>query len=188
MLRIEDTDTERNRPEWTEGILSALRWIGVDWDEGPDFQSARVERHREAAESLYERGRLLLRLHPRPDRRPHQGQRHAGLRRVLPRPRPRPAEGRALRFRTPREGTTTVVDLIRGTPVFEQRTIEDFVVQRGNGTPMFILANVVDDMDMGITHVIRGEEHLPNTPKAQLLWEALGGGDRRRCGPTCRCW
>ena len=69
-----------------------------------------------------------------------------------------------------------MVDLIRGNPVFELRTLEDFVVLRGNGTPMFLLANVVDDIDMGITHVIRGEEHLPNTPKAQLLWEALDGG------------
>ncbi len=88
-----------------------------------------------------------------------------------------PGEGRALRFRTPREGSTKVVDLIRGEPVFENALIEDFVLQRSNGTAMFILANVVDDIDMRISHVIRAEEHLPNTPKAILLWQALDGGE-----------
>ena len=87
-----------------------------------------------------------------------------------------PGEGRALRFRTPREGSTTVIDLIRGEPVFDNALIEDFVLQRSNGTAMFILANVVDDIDMRISHVIRAEEHLPNTPKAILLWQALDGG------------
>ena len=178
VLRIEDTDTERNRPEWTEGILTALRWIGVEWDEGPYFQSERTDRHQEAARLLYGTGRAYYcdctreQVEARTKGQASPGYdghcRERGL---------GPGEGRALRFRTPREGSTTVVDLIRGTPSFENRTIEDFVVQRGNGTAMFLLANVVDDMDMGITHVIRGEEHLPNTPKALLLWEALGGGE-----------
>jgi glutamyl-tRNA synthetase len=178
VLRIEDTDTERNRPEWTEGILTALRWIGVGWDEGPYFQSERAERHQEAARLLYETGQAYYcdctreqveartKGQASPGYDGHCRERGLGS-----------GEGRALRFRTPREGSTTVVDLIRGTPSFENRTIEDFVVQRGNGTAMFLLANVVDDMEMGITHVIRGEEHLPNTPKALLLWEALGGGE-----------
>ena len=179
VLRVEDTDAERNRPEWTEGILAAMRWIGADWDEGPVFQSHRVERHREAARLLHETGAAYYCdctrdvIDERTEGNPTQGYdgfcRDRGL---------APAEGRALRFRTPRTGTTVVVDLIRGEPAFENATIEDFVVQRGNGTPMFILANVVDDMDMGITHVIRGEEHLPNTPKALLLWAALGGGEQ----------
>lgn len=178
VLRIEDTDTERNRPEWTEGILSALGWIGADWDEGPYFQSERGDRHREAARQLSDTGYAYYcdctrdQVEARTKGQPGQGYdgycRERGL---------GPGEGRALRFRTPREGVTTVVDLIRGTPTFENRTIEDFVVQRANGTAMFLLANVVDDMDMGITHVIRGDEHLPNTPKALLLWEALGGGE-----------
>ena len=85
-----------------------------------------------------------------------------------------PGEGRALRFRTPDEGETVVVDLIRGEPTFENKLIEDFVIARGDGSPVFLLANVVDDLTMGITHVIRAEEHLPNTPKQQLIWEALG--------------
>ena len=84
-----------------------------------------------------------------------------------------PAPGRVLRFRVP-EGATTVHDLVRGDVVFEHSTIEDFVLLRGNGTPMFLLANVVDDIEMRISHVVRAEEHLPNTPKQQLLWQALG--------------
>jgi glutamyl-tRNA synthetase len=85
-----------------------------------------------------------------------------------------PGEGRALRFRTPDDGETKVVDLIRGEPTFENRLIEDFVIARADGSAVFLLANVVDDMTMGITHVIRAEEHLANTPKQQLLWQALG--------------
>jgi glutamyl-tRNA synthetase len=83
-----------------------------------------------------------------------------------------PAPGRVLRFRVP-DGETTVVDLVRGEVVFDHSTIEDFVLLRGNGTPMFLLANVVDDMEMHVSHVVRAEEHLPNTPKQQLLWQAL---------------
>jgi glutamyl-tRNA synthetase len=82
--------------------------------------------------------------------------------------------GQAVRFRTPDEGTTIVEDLVRGKPVFENALMEDFVIARGDGSPVFLLANVVDDLNMKITHVIRGEEHLPNAPKQQLLWEALG--------------
>ena len=93
-------------------------------------------------------------------------------------------EGRALRFRTPDEGETVVVDLVRGEPAFPNNAIEDFVIARGDGSPVFLIANVVDDLDEGITQVIRGEEHLSNTPKQQLLWEALAPS--RRCGHTCR--
>ena len=84
-----------------------------------------------------------------------------------------PGPGRVLRFRVP-EGTTVVRDIVRGDVSFDNESIEDFVLLRGNGRPVFVLANVVDDIDMGITHVVRGDEHLPNTPKQQLLWSALG--------------
>jgi glutamyl-tRNA synthetase len=178
VLRIEDTDTERNRQEWTDGIQRAMRWIGADWDEGPYFQSEREHLYAAAADRLVENGNAYYcdctrevvdartKGHATPG---YDGFcRDRGL---------SAAPGRALRFRTPREGHTTVVDIVRGTPTFENRLIEDFVVQRGNGSAMFLLANVVDDIDMGITHVLRAEEHLPNTPKAILLWQALDGGE-----------
>ena len=180
VLRIEDTDAERNREEWTEGILDALAWLGISRDdprfEGPYFQSHYAERAPGRRPPAPRPGRrVLLRLHPGGARR-----------RATTAPAGRattasaaiaassPAEGRALRFRVPRPGRTVVVDLIRGTPTFDHDAIEDFVILRGNGTPMFLLANVVDDMAMDVTHVVRGEEHLPNTPKQQLLWAALG--------------
>jgi glutamyl-tRNA synthetase len=177
ILRIEDTDIERNRPEWTEGIERAMRWIGIEWDEGPYFQSDRAAAHTEAAERLFSEGKAYYCDCTREvvDERT-KGTATPGYDgfcrdRVLA-----GGPGRALRFRTPRDGVTVVVDLIRGAPEFENRLIEDFVLVRGNGSAMFLLANVVDDIDMRVSHVIRAEEHLPNTPKAQLLWEALGGG------------
>jgi glutamyl-tRNA synthetase len=181
VLRIEDTDAARNRPEWTEGILSALDWIGIRRDayEGPYFQSAYAEEHRAAADKLYAAGRayycdcaredVQLRTTAAGGKAQYQGYDGFCRDRGLP-----PGEKRALRFRTPDEGATRVVDLIRGEPTFENRLLEDFVIARGDGSAVFLLANVVDDMTMGITHVIRAEEHLPNTPKQQLLWEALG--------------
>lgn len=178
VLRIEDTDLERNRDEWVDGILDALRWLGCDWDEGPVFQSSRRPRHLEAAHLLVEAGRAYYCdcTREQVDART-RGQATPGYDRHCRERGLGPGPGRALRFKTPSEGTTTVVDVIRGTPTFEHRLLEDFVLLRGNGTPMFLLANVVDDMDLAISHVIRGEEHLPNTPKAQLLWQALGGGE-----------
>ncbi len=178
VLRIEDTDAERNREEWTLGILDALRWLGLDWDDGPYHQSERSHLYSEAAEKLFADGRAYY----------CDCSRQAREERIRHNPTPgydgfcrdrglTPGAGRALRFRTPDEGSTTVVDVIRGSPSFEHSTVEDFVILRSNGTPIFLLAVVVDDIDMGITHVIRGEEHLPNTVKALLLWEALGGGD-----------
>ncbi len=177
VLRVEDTDAERNRPEWTQGILDAMRWIGADWDEGPYFQSERADLYQAAAAKLLADGaayycdctRDALLARTGDQNRGYDGHcRERGL---------AAAPGRALRFRTPDGGATTVVDLIRGEPTFENALLEDFVVVRGNGQAIFLLANVVDDIDMAISHVIRGEEHLPNTPKAQLLWGALGGGD-----------
>jgi glutamyl-tRNA synthetase len=179
ILRIEDTDTERNRDEWTQGILDALGWLGITPDdprfEGPYFQSQLADDHRDAARRLHEQGDAYYcdctrdEIDARNRGTGHQGYdghcRDRGL---------GPAEGRALRFRVPRPGRTVVVDLIRGTPTFDHESIEDFVILRGNGSPMFLLANVVDDMAMDVTHVVRGEEHLPNAPKQQLMWAALG--------------
>ncbi|WP_430496902.1 glutamate--tRNA ligase [Micromonospora trifolii] len=176
VLRIEDTDAARNKPEWTEGILSALDWIGISRGsyEGPYFQSANAGEHRAAAARLYESGRAYYCDCTREDVQARTGSQYQGYDGYHRDRGLGPGPGNALRFRTPDEGTTVVVDLIRGEPTFENKLIEDFVIARGDGSPVFLLANVVDDMTMGITHVIRAEEHLPNTPKQQLLWEALG--------------
>jgi len=178
VLRIEDTDEARNRPEWTQGIIDALAWIGIDGDdptfEGPYFQSHYAHAHLAAAQQLFESGAAYycdLTSEQIQERNKASGasgydgySRDRGL---------GPGPGRVLRFRVP-HGSTTVHDLVRGDVVFDHATIEDFVLLRGNGSPMFLLANVVDDVEMGISHVVRAEEHLPNTPKQQLLWQALG--------------
>lgn len=178
VLRIEDTDEARNRPEWTQGILDALAWIGISADdphfEGPHYQSANADAHLDAARRLYDEGKAYycdLTGEQVQERAKELGitgydgySRDRGL---------EPGPGRVLRFRVP-EGTTVVDDAVRGEVTFDNSTIEDFVLLRGNGTPMFLLANVVDDIEMAITNVVRAEEHLPNTPKQQMLWEALG--------------
>ncbi len=181
VLRIEDTDASRNRPEWIEGILDALDWIGIARDsyEGPYLQSDFGEAHREAARRLYQAGQAYYCDCAREDIQGRAGPGSHGYdgfcrdRGLAPVGDPG-SPGRALRFRTPDEGETTVVDLIRGTPTFENKLIEDFVIARADGSAVFLLANVVDDLAMKISHVIRAEEHLPNTPKQQLLWLALG--------------
>jgi glutamyl-tRNA synthetase len=178
VLRIEDTDAERNRPEWTEGIIDALAWIGIHRDdphfEGPYFQSQYADQHVAAANQLVDAGHAYYcdmtaaDIEARNKAEGTQGYRGWSRERALG-----PGPGRALRFRVP-GGTTLVHDLVRGDVEFDNMLIEDFVLLRGNGSPMFLLANVVDDMQMGITHVLRAEEHLPNTPKQQMMWEALG--------------
>jgi len=176
VLRIEDTDAARNRPEWTDGIISALEWIGIERGgyEGPYHQSAYADEHTAAATTLYAEGRAYYCGCTRDDIVARTGNKHTGYDGFCRDLGLGPGEGRALRFRTPDEGATVVVDLVRGEPTFENNLIEDFVIARSDGSAVFLLANVVDDMTMGITHVIRAEEHLPNTPKQQLLWEALG--------------
>src|ERR1700755_533227 len=176
VLRIEDTDAARNRPEWTEGILSALDWIGIvrGTYEGPYFQSSNADEHRSAGIRLYESGQAYYCDCTREQIQARANSQYTGYDGYCRDRGLGPGEGRALRFRTPDEGETVVVDLVRGKPTFENKLIEDFVIARGDGSPLFLLANVVDDMTMGITHVIRAEEHLPNTPQQQLLGEALG--------------
>jgi len=178
VLRIEDTDEARNSPEWTQGIIDALAWIGISADdahfEGPHFQSDFADAHIEAAQRLFEQGDAYYcdltgdQIQERAKRLGISGydgySRDRGL---------GPAPGNVLRFRVP-AGTTVIHDLVRGDVSFDNSTIEDFVLLRGNGTPVFLLANVVDDIEMRITHVVRAEEHLPNTPKQQMLWTALG--------------
>ena len=178
VLRIEDTDEERNRAEWTQGIIDALAWIGIGADdprfEGPYFQSQYAEAHVAAAQQLFEQGNAYYcdmtgaEVEARNKVEGNQGyqgwSRNLGL---------GPGPGRVLRFKVP-EGSTTVHDLVRGEVVFDNALIEDFVLLRSNGSPMFLLANVVDDVNMRISHVVRAEEHLPNAPKQQMIWAALG--------------
>ena len=170
MLRIEDTDRERSVPENVEQILDALRWLELDWDEGPLSQYARRERHRECIRRLVDAG------HAYPDSATAEDVRawkqHHG--KVGYRGEPRDEAGAAIRLRVPDSGATTVEDLIRGSVTFENRTQDDFVIARGDGTPLYNLAVAVDDADMGITDVVRGDDHLSNTPKQLLVLEALG--------------
>jgi glutamyl-tRNA synthetase len=177
ILRIEDTDAERNRPEWVEGIISALAAIGISRDdptfEGPYFQSHSTGLHREASLRLFAEGRAYYCDCTREDLVRRTGSQQRGYDGYCT-DRGLPYEpGRALRFRTPDTGSTIVDDVVRGRTEFPNHAIEDFVVARGDGTPVFVLANAVDDMRGGMTHVVRGEEHLSNTPKQQLLWEAF---------------
>ena len=176
VLRIEDTDAARNRPEWIEGIISAMAWLGIDESqyEGPVFQSDNLVKHTEAAQRLYAQGRAYYCDCTRADVIARTGDEHRGYDGFCRDRGLEPGEGRALRFRTPDEGATVIDDLVRGKTVFENSAIEDFVLARADGSILFLLANVVDDMDETITHVLRSEEHLSNTPKQQLLWEALG--------------
>jgi glutamyl-tRNA synthetase len=178
VLRIEDTDAARNRPEWTEGIIRALAWLGIHEDdphfEGPYFQSAYAAKHRETAERLYKDGRAYYCDCTREQVQERRGNPHLGYDGFCRDRGLEPGPGRALRFRVPEGGPTVVDDQVRGRVEFEHSAIEDFVIARADGSPLFVLANVVDDVEMGINEVVRGEEHLSNTPKQQLLWEALG--------------
>jgi len=142
ILRIEDTDVERSSEEMTRGILDAMTWLGLHWDEGPYFQSKRLDLYRELAERLVSGGHAYL------------------------------DEG-AIRFRVP-EGRVTYQDAVFGEISVESDTIENFVLLRSDKHPTYHLSVVVDDIDMRISHVIRGADHISNTPKQILLYRALG--------------
>ncbi len=174
ILRIEDTDVERNREEWVHGIISAMAWLGLDLDEGPNRQSDEEMAHVAAAEALLAGGYLYycdctsedVQARKGDDKTPgYDGHcRDRGLARGL---------HTALRFKTPRDGVTIVHDKIRGDVEFANHTIDDFVVAKSSGAVLYALANVTDDRHDRITHVIRGEEHLSNAPKQLMLWSAL---------------
>ncbi len=177
LLRIEDTDASRNHPEWIDVIYRSLEWLGLDWDETPKFQSAAFEAHRATAEKLFRDGKAYY-CDCTPDdvaRRNRQaGVKTPGYDSFCADRGLAPGEGRALRFRVPDEGTITRVDLVRSTSEIDLSTIEDFVIVRANGVPLYVFANCLDDIDDRITHVIRGEDHLANVPKQILLRRALG--------------
>ena len=169
VLRIEDTDRERSTPENVEQILDALRWLNLDWDEGPVFQSERAERHREMLEQLLESGHAYYSNATADDVQTYK-QRHGferGFRGVDE------ASG-AVRLRVPDEGETVFDDVIRGQIRFANASMDDFVIARADGSVLYVFANLVDDLDAGITDVVRGEDHISNTPKQLLVLDALG--------------
>lgn len=193
ILRIEDTDVERSRREYEEHILEDLRWLGLDWDEGPDVggdfgpyrQSERLTLYREYAERLLDAGWAYRcfcteeelereRERARAENRPY---RYGGRCRRLPdseaRERAEAGEPHVLRFRV-RSGSIVWEDVVRGPVRWDAEVIGDFVILKSDGWPVYNFAVVVDDLLMRITHVIRGDGHLPNTPRQLLLYEALG--------------
>jgi glutamyl-tRNA synthetase len=143
VLRIEDTDRERSTPENVEQILEALRWLELDWDEGPLSQWERRDRHGEAVTQLLESGHAY-------------------------------EDDGAVRFRVPDEGEISFEDAVLGEVTNPYSAIADFVIQRSDGSPLYNLAVAVDDRDMGITHVVRGQDHVSNTPRQLMLLQALG--------------
>lgn len=179
LLRIEDTDTERSKPELIDVIFRTLEWLGIDWDEEPEYQSRRTHLYEGAAKRLLAehrayycdctRDQIDARAKERGGKPGYDGFcRDRGL---------GPGDGHVVRFRSPDEGHTEFTDLIRGHVSFPNADIEDFVVIRANGSPMFLVANAIDDVDMAVTHVLRGEDLLNVTPKVLLLRHALGHHD-----------
>jgi len=186
VLRIEDTDAERSTPESIQAILDALAWLHLDWDEGPIHQSARLDLYRARAETLLATGRAYRcwctaeELDARRRAALAAGRRPAYDRtcRDLAAP-PAGRTASVLRFRTPLEGETVVDDEVKGRVVFQNVDLDDFVIVRSDGAPLFIFCGVVDDAEMAITHIIRGDDHLANTPRQILLYRALGASPPR---------
>jgi glutamyl-tRNA synthetase len=185
ILRIEDTDVARSSHEMTQGILDALGWLGLDWDEGPIFQSEHLENYRERANELIHKGlayhcyctpeEIQERIKKTPDAGEFWGYDRHCLH-LSDKERQRfESEGRAkaVRFLVP-EGQIRYDDLIHGPISVDSRMVEDFVLLRGDGLPTYHLSVVVDDLDSQITHVIRGDDHISNTPKQIALYQAFG--------------
>ena len=171
MLRIEDTDRERSTEANVEQILDALRWLELDWDEGPLSQAARAERHKEALQRLLESGAAYRDHAAAKDVEAWKAEHGAGR---GYRGEPCEGDGAAVRLRVPDDGETVVEDLIRGPVRFPNRSYDDFVIARGDGSVLYNFAVAVDDAEMGITDVVRGDDHLSNTPKQLLVLAALG--------------
>jgi glutamyl-tRNA synthetase len=168
VLRIEDTDRERSTPENVEQILDALRWLNLDWDEGPIFQSQRADRHREVLEQLLHSGHAYHSSATADDVKAYK-ERHGQNRGF----RGETEGSGAVRLRVPDTGETVVDDVIRGETRFPNASMDDPVIARADGSPLYNFAVAVDDLDAGITHVVRGEDHLSNTPKQLIVFMAL---------------
>jgi glutamyl-tRNA synthetase len=171
LLRIEDTDRERSTPENVEQILDALRWLELDWDEGPVSQAERAERHGQALEVLLESGAAYRDTATAKEVEAWKAEHGAGR---GYRGTPSEEAGAAVRLRVPDEGETVVEDLIHGPVAFPNASYDDFVIARGDGSVLYNFAVAVDDAEMRITDVVRGDDHLSNTPKQLLVLTALG--------------
>ena len=179
ILRVEDTDQLRSTEESTRAILDAMAWLGLTWDEGPYFQAERVEIHRQMVKKLIDEGKAYYctctpdQLESKRKRALAEGRkpkydgtcRDRGLGK---------GNGTVVRFRGPEMGATIVNDLIKGIISFQNEELDDLVIERADGYPTYNFAVVVDDAEMGITQVIRGDDHVNNTPRQILLYEALG--------------
>ncbi len=186
VLRIDDTDLERSRPEFTQGLLEALKWLGLNWDEGPYFQSEYLEGYRREIDRLISEGKAYrcycreeeLKTGREQARREKRAYVYPGKCRDLTPDQEKllVQEGRkaVVRLKVPGSGETVVADKIRGEVHFENSTLDDFIIMKSNGLPTYNFASVVDDERLNITDVIRAEEHLPNTPRQQLCALALG--------------
>jgi glutamyl-tRNA synthetase len=171
VLRIEDTDRERSTAENVEQILDALRWLELDWDEGPVSQVSRADRHADALARLLESGHAYRDNAAAKDVEAWKAEHGAGR---GYRGEPTDDAGAAIRLRVPDAGETVVEDLIRGPVAFPNASYDDFVIARGDGSVLYNFAVAVDDAEMGVTDVVRGDDHLSNTPKQLLVLAALG--------------
>jgi glutamyl-tRNA synthetase len=180
ILRIEDTDVARSTQESIQVILDAMTWLGMDWDEGPFYQTQRISLYREAAEKLLKEGKAY-RCYCTPE---ELGTKREAALKVGMKPKyDRTCLGRksfpserpsAIRFLSPEEGKTVVEDLIQGRVEFDNTELDDLIIFRSDGLPTYNFSVVVDDATMGITHVIRGNDHLNNTPRQIQIYQALG--------------
>ncbi len=182
LLRIEDTDRKRSEDRYIDGILDGLRWLGIDWDEGPFFQTQRSDLYRDAIGKLVASGSAYPcsctpeELEKHREEAKAAGTRTSYDRHCRPGVGPGPIEGRptSIRMAAPLEGEVVFYDEIKGRIAFAAEEIEDFVIARSDGTPTYQLVVAVDDADMEITHVVRGDDHVNNTPKQILIYQALG--------------
>jgi len=181
VLRVEDTDRERSTPEAVQAILDGMVWLGLNADEGPYFQTERFERYREVVQQLLDEDKAyhcyctkeeLDEMRTAQMARKEKP-RYEGL--CRDRKEPRPGVDPVVRFRNPLEGEVVVNDRVRGTVTFRNTELDDLIIARSDGTPTYNFCVVVDDMDMNITHVIRGDDHLNNTPRQINIFQALGG-------------
>lgn len=179
VLRIEDTDQIRSTDESIRAILDAMEWLSLDWDQGPFYQTQRLDVYREYLQKLVENGSAYYcqctpdELEKRRQEASAAGRKpkYDGLCRNLGLG---PGPNRVIRFRSPDTGTTVLNDLIKGPIFFENSELDDLVIQRSDGMPTYNFAVVVDDITMNITHIIRGDDHVNNTPRQILIYQALG--------------